>query len=331
VQIGDVLVTAPNSSEGTEQPTTSSLKAADIALSDPLRAETRKARLYLLGVSTVGITIVYTGLVPQKITTLGLTFGEADRQSLLGILAVVILYFLLTFATYGVSDFIYWRRAYRNAEWSEVLEAIEAAERARQMAVQKAIEAAERAGQMAEQEAPEPGDWARQMAELSAMEPELTTEQRARRIFSEARNRRNVVASQAQQAANVWTHAFTPAPAERAIMTYSALSPTVASVRALIEFLLPLLVGLYAIYALVGLTVLGVIIGGVSTVAGVWLAALAVRRRGGHQEATQAATKATTEAAQAATMAATQNPQRTTDADTEEAPEEPQQEQPRDR
>ena len=282
MQIGDVLVTAPNSSEGIEQPTTSSLKAADIALSDPLRAETRKARLYLLGVSTVGITIVYTGLVPQKITTLGLTFGEADRQSLLGILAVVILYFLLTFATYGVSDFIHWRRAYRNAEWSEVLEAIEAVERARQMAKLRTSEAAERARQVAEQEDLEPEDWARQMAELRAMEAELTTtEQRARQMFSEeARNRRNGVASQAGQAADVWTHALTPAPAERALMRYSALSPTVASVRALIEFLLPLLVGLYAIYALVGLTVLGVIIGGVATVAGVWIAVLAVRRRG---------------------------------------------------
>lgn len=70
----------PTSSDGPEQHARPSvLKSAKIALGDPLREETRKARLYLLGTSMVGITIVYTGLVPQEITTLGITFGEADR------------------------------------------------------------------------------------------------------------------------------------------------------------------------------------------------------------------------------------------------------------
>jgi hypothetical protein len=116
-----VLVTAPNSQEGSQQqPAFKGRRAAEIALSNPLEPETRKARLYLLGVSLVGITIVRTGLVPQELSTLGITFGQADRQSLLGILALVIVYFTLAFAVYGFSDFLAWRFAYSNVRWSEV-------------------------------------------------------------------------------------------------------------------------------------------------------------------------------------------------------------------
>lgn len=75
-------MTISYSPEEQEQPTIRNLTSAEIDLSDPLKSETRKARLYLLGVSMVGITIVHTGLVPQQITTLGITFGEADRRSL---------------------------------------------------------------------------------------------------------------------------------------------------------------------------------------------------------------------------------------------------------
>jgi hypothetical protein len=116
VQTKEVLVTAPNSSERSEQPAfsarlmaveSSRLKAAELALADPLKEETRKARLYLLGVSMVGIAIVWTGLVPQEITTLGITFGQADRRALLLILALVVVYFLTAFAVY--LDFSHFR------------------------------------------------------------------------------------------------------------------------------------------------------------------------------------------------------------------------------
>src|SRR5688572_11340160 len=114
-------MTTPKSSERPSQSTTpGGLESAEIALSDPLKAETRKARLYLLGLSMVGITIVRTGLVPQEIATLGITFGEANQQSLLVILSSVVLYFLVTFAVYGVSDFLYWRSAYSNVHWAKL-------------------------------------------------------------------------------------------------------------------------------------------------------------------------------------------------------------------
>jgi hypothetical protein len=115
-----VLVTISNSPEEQEQPTIRNLTSAEIALSDPLKSETRKARLYLLGVSMVGITIVHTGLVPQQITTLGITFGEVDRRSLLLILALVTLCFLASFVVYGAGDFLASRTALLKVSWSDL-------------------------------------------------------------------------------------------------------------------------------------------------------------------------------------------------------------------
>jgi hypothetical protein len=289
VQIKEALVASPNSSEGKEQLTTSSLDAADIALNDPLRAETRKARLYLLGVSMVGITIVYTGLVPQEIATLGITFGEADRRSLLGILALVTLYFLVTFATYGVSDFIYWRRAYRNAQWSEVRQmAIEAAEMAWKNA-EKLMRPVHEDRGLAD-EVPEEmqalGDVTKEEEKRIREEAEESIRATIRGMTVVQATAAMAAASEAMAAASEGagvsggsqrTSSLTPH--EKAIMRYSALSPKVSSVRAVIEFLLPLLVGLYAIYVLVGPTVFGAIIAGVATVGAAWITVLAVRRR----------------------------------------------------
>ncbi len=80
-----------------------------LRLRDQLSEITRKERLYLLGVSTVGITIEYTGLIPTEITTLGIKFGEANPNALLYILALVIAYFLTAFVFYAASDYFSWR------------------------------------------------------------------------------------------------------------------------------------------------------------------------------------------------------------------------------
>ena len=248
-------MTVPNSSEGTEQPTTSSYKAADIALSDPLRAETRKARLYLLGVSMVGIAIVVTGLVPKEIATLGITFEQSDRQGLLGILALVTLYFLVTFVTYGVSDFLFWQQAYRNARWVEAFQTAMEAEK--EVAVQAS--ALEQAGD----------EFQRKIEETKRARDE------AIRAFLK--------------------------PDQRVIVWYPALSSVVSPVRAVVEFLLPLLVGLCAIYILVRPTALQAIITGVAAVVAILLMALAVRRsrhapvRAASEAASEAATRAAAE------------------------------------
>jgi hypothetical protein len=82
-------------------------------LTNPLSEETRKERVYLLGISAIGITIVFTGLIPTEIRTLGITFAEADRTSLLLILALVVAYFLAAFISYALSDYLEWRTAWR--------------------------------------------------------------------------------------------------------------------------------------------------------------------------------------------------------------------------
>ena len=49
----------------------------DPRLRVPLSEVNRKERIYLLSVSMVGITIVYTGLIPSEFTTLGIKFRES--------------------------------------------------------------------------------------------------------------------------------------------------------------------------------------------------------------------------------------------------------------
>ncbi|QIN83739.1 hypothetical protein GBA63_14680 [Rubrobacter tropicus] len=65
-----------------------------------------------MGVSTAGIVVVRTGLIPSEITTLGIRFAQADRASLLTVLALVVLYFLAAFGVYAFSDFLAWRSAF---------------------------------------------------------------------------------------------------------------------------------------------------------------------------------------------------------------------------
>jgi hypothetical protein len=57
-------------------------------------------RRLLLRVSTIGITLVKTGLVPSKIFALGIEFTSTDQRSFLAIIALVTIYFLVAFAIY---------------------------------------------------------------------------------------------------------------------------------------------------------------------------------------------------------------------------------------
>ncbi len=88
------------------------LSPRDIMLRDPLSAVTRKERQFLLGVSIFGIALVKGGLVPSKISALGIEFTKTDQQSLMTILGLVTLYFLFAFVTYAASDFLAWRLAF---------------------------------------------------------------------------------------------------------------------------------------------------------------------------------------------------------------------------
>ena len=88
---------------------------SELSLRDPLSQVTRKERRFLLGVGMVGITLVKTGLVPSKISALGIEFTKTDQKSLLFIVALITAYFVVAFTIYAVSDFIAWRLVYRAA------------------------------------------------------------------------------------------------------------------------------------------------------------------------------------------------------------------------
>jgi hypothetical protein len=78
-------------------------------LQDALSSVTRKERQFLLGISLLGIALVKTGLIPSKISGLGIEFQSANPQALLSIVACVILYFLVAFIIYAASDYVVWK------------------------------------------------------------------------------------------------------------------------------------------------------------------------------------------------------------------------------
>jgi hypothetical protein len=88
---------------------------SDIRLRDPLSEVTRNERKILLGASAIGIIIVKTGLVPSKISALGIEFTQTDQRSLLSAIAAIIFYFLVAFIVYASSDFLGWRLAFHSA------------------------------------------------------------------------------------------------------------------------------------------------------------------------------------------------------------------------
>lgn len=89
---------------------------SEVRLKDPLSDVTRKERRSLLVASVIGITIVKAGLIPSKISALGIEFVQTDKRLLLIGLGVVILYFLTAFVIYALSDFIAWRLALMDSD-----------------------------------------------------------------------------------------------------------------------------------------------------------------------------------------------------------------------
>ncbi|MGZ8379048.1 MAG: hypothetical protein ACXW0Z_17615 [Gemmatirosa sp.] len=84
-------------------------------LADPLTAVTRAERKALLGTSAIGLVVVWTGLVPSKISALGVDFSATDQRALLRALAAIIGYFLVAFLSYSANDIVAWRTAFYDA------------------------------------------------------------------------------------------------------------------------------------------------------------------------------------------------------------------------
>jgi hypothetical protein len=181
-------------------------------LGDPLSEVTRKERVYLLGTSIVGIAILKTRLVPSRITALGIELEEGNQEIFLSLLGLVVLYFLAAFVVYAASDFLAWWEGYQ-AAWDETV-------------------------------APSAKFFEEMEERLQALNETFRREAQE-----------GVSAEQRQQKINEGHElirqrlvAFMPSIRRRQRTRKTGL--VVATIRALLEYLLPVLVGAYAAYIL---------------------------------------------------------------------------------
>ncbi len=99
---------------------------SQVRLQDPLSEVTRNERKVLLGISAIGIVIAKSGLVPSRISALGVDFDHADQAALLRMLSAIVGYFLIAFVIYASSDLVAWRVSFHNAirDWRRRREAM---------------------------------------------------------------------------------------------------------------------------------------------------------------------------------------------------------------
>lgn len=83
-----------------------------VSLRDPLSQVTRGERRMLLGVSVLSIFIARTGLIPTKISALGVELGASDQRAFLLVMSGIVAYFVIGFVLYGLTDFLAWRISY---------------------------------------------------------------------------------------------------------------------------------------------------------------------------------------------------------------------------
>jgi len=74
------------------------------ALAEPLREATRKLRRAVLGLSALVVAAVWAGLLPQRISVLGIDFTSLESSKLLALTAILLLFFLFEFTIYALSD-----------------------------------------------------------------------------------------------------------------------------------------------------------------------------------------------------------------------------------
>jgi hypothetical protein len=90
-----------------------------IRVADPLSQHTRSVRKSLLVASIVATAIATTGLIPAKISALGIEFSRADRGSMLWLLAVIVGFLLISFTVTAAADFTAWRMSFSAKAWDE--------------------------------------------------------------------------------------------------------------------------------------------------------------------------------------------------------------------
>jgi hypothetical protein len=65
----------------------------------------------LLIASLVGIFIAHVGVVPTRISALGLEFAAPAQRAFLIVSALVLGYLIAAFATYALTDYFIWRKS----------------------------------------------------------------------------------------------------------------------------------------------------------------------------------------------------------------------------
>lgn len=74
-----------------------------------LADDTKKQRKYLLGFSLLIIAITWIGIVPTKLTALGIEFTQVEQRILLMILGLINFYYFTGFIIYGIKDYYIWK------------------------------------------------------------------------------------------------------------------------------------------------------------------------------------------------------------------------------
>lgn len=228
----------------------------EVLVRDPLAQVTRKERVYLLAVSLIGIAIVKTGLVPSKIATFGIELDQPDRQALLVLLAIVTGYFLIGFVVYAASDFVTRR---------EIIKLVKARlaepEKVELISPSSTNDAAAEAPPLTEDytsESPSPTDGdTRQGTVKKRTPPDMSLAAIVRRAWKEAL-RTAIPFSRVFEQVGKSMVLVVGVPATRELLRNDELeqlgasggSRIVASLRIAFEFLLPILVGIYAVYTL---------------------------------------------------------------------------------
>ena len=88
----------------------------DTRLEDALKPETRSARKGLLASSLLGVSVVKVGVLPSKISALGIEFDKLNQKSFALLIVALVVYFFATFFIYAASDFILWMQNRKKVE-----------------------------------------------------------------------------------------------------------------------------------------------------------------------------------------------------------------------
>lgn len=82
----------------------------DNRLIDPLRPQSRLSRRNLLVSSVIGFLVSKGGLVPTKLSALGIEFSKPNQEAFTYLVAAIVIYFITEFTVHGLADYVRWKQ-----------------------------------------------------------------------------------------------------------------------------------------------------------------------------------------------------------------------------